>query len=59
MEGLVEKEILDFVAATMHILFVKSIKEVLSLQGAWHSSIMLPTMVHDPVFRIITFQMVH
>ena len=60
MKGLVEKENLDFVAATLCTYsFVKSIKEVLSLQGAWHSPIRLPKMVNDPVFCIITFQIVH
>ena len=60
MEDLVKRDHFYFVAATLCTYsFVKYMKEVLCLQGAWHSPIMLPTMVNDPVFWIITFQIVH
>jgi hypothetical protein len=31
-------------------------KEIFSLQGAWHSLITLPTVVHGQAFRTITRQ---
>jgi hypothetical protein len=47
-----------FVAAAILLLFgfLKSTKEIFSLQGAWHSPSTLNTMVHGQAFSIITLQ---
>lgn len=45
-----------FYVATICLLFFVICKEVFRMQGAGHSSNMLPSVVHSQIFRIITWK---